>query len=216
MFNSNSANQGIEVYQKYGSAWLESKADENHTKEILEMLVSHISEITGVPYILDLCCGYGRLTLPLLSKLLNVVGVDLSPTLIQEAESRRVKLNLGNNMSFQVGDMRRIPFQSSQFDFGYCVWASLNFLSNLEDQIKAFTEIYRVLKPGGKFLIEIPFHEDKNPIVQEIETEGIKYLYFPFTQSYIQGLLVRFSFCNFYISTNFIANRKRTIILLEK
>ncbi|EKR34192.1 methyltransferase domain protein [Leptospira interrogans serovar Hebdomadis str. R499] len=216
MSNSNPMNQGIEVYRKYGSAWLESKADENHTREILEMLMSHISEITGAPYILDLCCGYGRLTLPLLEKLLNVVGVDLSPTLIQEAESRRVKLNLGNNMSFQVGDMRRIPFPSSQFDFGFCVWASLNFLSNLEDQTRAFTEIYRVLKPGGKFLIEIPFHEDKNPVVQEIEVEGIKYLYFPFTRSYLENILSKISFQFYSMEEIKIANRKRMVVYMKK
>ncbi|EKO53182.1 methyltransferase domain protein [Leptospira kirschneri str. 200803703] len=216
MSNSNPINQGIEVYQKHGSAWLESKADENHTREILEMLMSHIAEITGTPYILDLCCGYGRLTLPLLEKLLNVVGVDLSPTLIQEAESRRIRLNLGNNMSFQVGDMKRIPFPDSQFDFGFCVWASLNFLSNLEDQTRAFTEIYRVLRPEGKFLIEIPFHEDKDPVIQEIEAEGIKYLYFPFTQRYIQDLLAGFSFRTCTVDIANIANRKRTIVLLQK
>ncbi len=207
---------GIEIYNKHGHVWLESKASDVHTKEILEILINHISILGESPCILDLACGYGRLTLPLLEKGWDVLGVDLSPVLIEEAERRRKIIKLGNENTFRIGDMKEIPFPNSQFDFCFCVWASLNFLVTWEDQMKSFREFYRILKPGGSFFIEIPFHDEELPKVQEIETKGMKYLYFPFTRGYLENILSKISFQFYSMEEIKIANRKRIVVYMKK
>jgi len=63
-------------------------------------------------------------------------------------------------------DVHDIPFEESTFDIAMCN----HVMEHVEDDIKAMSEIYRVLKPGGWAIIQIPFfyplkdetYEDKN------------------------------------------------------
>ncbi|WP_246052140.1 class I SAM-dependent methyltransferase [Leptospira idonii] len=208
--------RGIEVYNKHGHTWLESKASDLHTQDLLVIISELVSAKDKNTRILDLCCGYGRLTLPLLEKGWNVSGVDLSPVLIQEAEKRRVEKKIGDLSTFKIGDMKSIPYPDGEFDFCFCVWASLNFLTSLEDQLKTFNELFRLLKPNGTVFIELPFHNDENPVPQEIEADGNSYLYFPFTITYLSNLLKGLPFKDFTVVEREIAGRRRITVNLQK
>ena len=78
----------------------------------------------------------------------KVIGVDFSEPMISRARDNAEKLKL-NNVEFRQGDIESLPVTSNKADviISNCV---LNLVPNKH---KVFSEIYRVLKPGGHFSI---------------------------------------------------------------
>ncbi len=73
--------------------------------------------------ILDACCGTGALALRLASRNREVVGVDLSPKMIQYAKHECRKLEC-KNVRFSVGDVSHLDeFEDRAFDFATLVMA---------------------------------------------------------------------------------------------
>jgi SAM-dependent methyltransferase len=110
---------------------------------------SQISETNNKIRILDLGCGYGRVSAEILKNYRNikVVGVDLSSYYVSLFNK---KLNpRGRGI---VCDIRHLPFKDSYFDFVFMM-VTLMYLENENEQKKAIREIFRVLKKNGKFLI---------------------------------------------------------------
>ena len=99
--------------------------------------------------ILDVGCGRGFL-LQKLSKLAKpgskFFGLDISEKLCE--------ISRQNNPGAQIvkGDAEAMPFQDSQFDFVFMTEA----LEHMLDYNKALSEIRRVLKPGGIFIVTVP------------------------------------------------------------
>jgi ubiquinone/menaquinone biosynthesis C-methylase UbiE len=104
--------------------------------------------------ILDLGCGYGRLTIPLAKKGYDIVGLDASSYLIKKAKlySKNEELNI----DFIFGDMRNLPFKKESFDIVLCLWSVFLELIDKNSQVKAINEMFRVLKKDGFSLIEMP------------------------------------------------------------
>jgi SAM-dependent methyltransferase len=89
----------------------------------------------------DIGCGTGRLEPYLAARGLSLRGVDLSPEMIRVA--RRDHPGFG----FDVADLRELPFEVASLD-GVVCWYSLMYLTP-SDRPAAFSELARVLKPGG-------------------------------------------------------------------
>jgi SAM-dependent methyltransferase len=77
-----------------------------------------------------------------------VIGIDFTEAMIKKANENNTKLEY-NNVQFRFGDIEELPVTANKADvvISNCV---LNLVPNKE---KAFTEIYRVLKPDGHFSI---------------------------------------------------------------
>jgi ubiquinone/menaquinone biosynthesis C-methylase UbiE len=105
--------------------------------------------------LLDVPCGYGRHAIALARAGYRVVGVDRSRTLLAEARRRA-----GDGPPELVeADYRELPFADESFDAALNLSTSLGFLGDEEDA-KALAEIHRVLRPGGRLVIEI-MHRDR-------------------------------------------------------
>lgn len=102
---------------------------------------------------LDLACGYGRVTLPLIEKGFDVVGLDLSPALIRQA--RRAAKEAGLKAEFDVGNMCKLPYPDGRFKYVFCMWSSFNHLTRVTDQAKCLGEVFRVLARGGSALFDL-------------------------------------------------------------
>ncbi|WP_107724566.1 class I SAM-dependent methyltransferase [Desmospora activa] len=104
--------------------------------------------------LLDLCCGTGRHSIPLHRHGFCVTGVDLSPVLLQVAEEEAEGLDI----SFHQGDMRDLPFQDNQFDGLVNLFTSFGYFADDRENERVLREIARVVKPGGRFVIDYLNH----------------------------------------------------------
>ena len=103
--------------------------------------------------ILDLACGYGRVTLPMAKAGFDITGIDLAPNLIKQARLQAKKQKL--TIDFDVGSMINLPYPEKSFDKVICLWSSFNHLLTQKDQINTLNEISRILKPKGIAFIEM-------------------------------------------------------------
>lgn len=78
----------------------------------------------------------------------RVIGIDMTERMIELARKNAVKLNLAN-VEFRLGDIENIPVGNNKAD----VVVSNCVLNLVPDKLKAFTEMYRIIKPGGHFSV---------------------------------------------------------------
>ncbi|GBC61261.1 D-alanine--D-alanine ligase [Desulfonema ishimotonii] len=104
--------------------------------------------------ILDLCCGQGRHALEFARRgFTSVFGLDRSHYLIVRA--RKINNQEGTNVTFKEGDARKLPFASDTFDHIIIAGNSFGYFESLQDDLKILSEVRRILKPGGKILLDV-------------------------------------------------------------
>ncbi len=89
----------------------------------------------------------------------KVVGIDLSDEMIIKARENAEKLQLGNRVMFLKGDIENIPLED---DFATLVISNC-VLALAPNKQKVFDEVYRILKPGGRFVISDIMSEQNIP-----------------------------------------------------
>lgn len=112
----------------------------------------HHAALVPGEHVLDVGCGTGVLTRLAAERVGTggaVVGIDPSPAMLQVA--RRNATAEVNRADFKVAAIEALPFETGRFDvvFSSCM------LHHLPPALKraGLTEVYRVLKPGGRFVI---------------------------------------------------------------
>jgi arsenite methyltransferase len=114
---------------------------------------------------IDLGSGLGDLTIAIAKRYpqLKVRGIDISQKAIEEAVIRAKGEDL-NNVDFQLADIQSLPLDDSSVD----LIVSHGAMHHLKDISKAFSEIYRILKPGALAYITDLRRDAPEDIVQEI------------------------------------------------
>ena len=102
--------------------------------------------------ILDLCCGTGIVTIPLAKTGLEVVGVDISPAMLEQAQT---KVTGQQNLTFYLQDA--LEFSTPQH-FGLTLMTGNAFLTE-RDVIALFAKVYALLSPSGVFIFDIRLPE---------------------------------------------------------
>lgn len=100
--------------------------------------------------VLDLGGGTGRTTIPLHEQGYDVIGVDITPEMIENARS--IAEERGLDTDYRVGDATDLSFDDDRFD---CVMFSNQGWTQIpghENRRQALKEIHRVLEPGGVFV----------------------------------------------------------------
>ena len=99
--------------------------------------------------ILDDCCGSGGKTL-LLSQMgaAKVTGIDIGESFIDEAKNFAKSKGV-SNIEFLAGDAHNLPFADKSFDMVF----SFDAFEHVSNPEKMLSEVKRVLKPGGRFVM---------------------------------------------------------------
>lgn len=144
------------------------------TDEQIGAEADFIEESLGVQknaMVLDLACGTGRHAIELTRRGYNVVGFDLSLSMLaraaDEAHDRNQKIN------FLQGDMREMTFDGT-FDGVYCWNTSFGFFEE-EKNAQVISRVHRALKKGGQFLLDVAnrdFLAHHSPSLAWFEGEG--------------------------------------------
>jgi arsenite methyltransferase len=95
----------------------------------------------------------------------KVIGVDMTPEMIEKARDNTAKLGI-SNVEFRFGEIEKIPVEDNSVDV-----VISNCVINLSpDKSSVFKEIHRTLRPGGRITIsdilrsvEIPKEIKDNP-----------------------------------------------------
>ncbi len=102
--------------------------------------------------VLDVGCGLGGSARHLAREFgCRVTGLDLTPEYISTAEKLTGLLGLSEQVTYRTASALYMPFEDASFD---AVWSE-HAQMNIPDKQGLYTEIHRVLKPGGRFL----FHD---------------------------------------------------------
>jgi tRNA (cmo5U34)-methyltransferase len=126
--------------------------------------------------LLDVGCGAGNYTLKMLSKIngLNCTLNDLSMPMLQKAKERVCAETTGEVYVIQE-DMRNLTFPDEKFDIILAA-ATLHHLRDDADWESVFTNIYRMLKPGGSFWISDLITHDFEPLNRLFQQKYSDYL----------------------------------------
>lgn len=151
----------VRMKPKKGKAWYEDFFSEDFLRTARTPRYSHIQRqcdfvesslgLTRGAKILEVGCGVGLHAVELAARGHEVVGVDLSLSMLNratvEADER------GQTVSFIHGDMRELTFDA-QFDAAVCVGTSFGYFDD-EGNRQALARIHRALKPRGLFYLEM-------------------------------------------------------------
>lgn len=110
-----------------------------------------VAELAALPpggRVLDMATGTGDIALTLIQRYprAGVVGVDFSTEMLYKARSKLAARGTGHRVSLAAGDALRLPFLAHSFDAATTGFA----LRNVTDIPRAFAEMYRVVRPGGR------------------------------------------------------------------
>jgi len=105
-------------------------------------------ELSDDAQVLDVACGPGNTTRPLLAHLgphATVIGLDASETMLTQAAAETED----ERVSYVLGDAAELPFADDTFDAVSCMAA----LYLMDEPYHAIAEMVRVLRPGGRIAL---------------------------------------------------------------
>ena len=111
-----------------------------------------IGPIEARETVLDIGCGAG-MDLLLAARATGpsgrAIGVDMTPSMLELAKRGAIKAGLWENVEVRRGTAEELPVESESVD----VVISNGVLNLSPDKNRAFREIYRVLRPGGRLYL---------------------------------------------------------------
>jgi ubiquinone/menaquinone biosynthesis C-methylase UbiE len=114
--------------------------------------VAKLAKLKASDLVLDVGCGLGGTARYLSEKYkCNVVGIDLTEEYISIGKKLTEFVGLSDRVELRHGSALKIPYEDERFDI---VWTE-HVQMNIADKNRFYSEIARVLKPGGRLL----FHD---------------------------------------------------------
>ncbi|MFA0813860.1 class I SAM-dependent methyltransferase [Microbulbifer epialgicus] len=110
-------------------------------------------ELKNGASVLDLMCGYGEVSAHVLGYAKRSdISIDLSMCDLHKTQLDRIPQNIKSQVSnVTIGDARDLPYPDAQFD-AIAIKMGIHEVPQI-DQPLIFQQVFRVLKPGGRFVI---------------------------------------------------------------
>ena len=164
-------------------------ADEFHvrgaavSKELAESINLHGAKV------LDVGCGLGGPCRMLADEYnCQATGIDLSNEYIRTAKELSKLVKLDSKTSFIQGDATSLSFDDNKFDV---VWTQ-HVQMNIPNKEKLYSEISRVLKPGGRFLYYDIFKKEEGEVNYPMPWANTSDMSFLFKETDMDGYLTQF------------------------
>lgn len=123
--------------------------------------------------LLDMGCGKGGPGLQLASqKGLRLIGMDIVPEAVAQANAFQAKFELEYSAHFMVGDFYQIPLPDDSVD----AVVSIDSLWAVPNKIQALTMMKRVMKPGASFVFTHWDLLSTDPVAL-LELSGLKFIH---------------------------------------
>jgi SAM-dependent methyltransferase len=143
------------AWQRVQRNWSTVEDTADDARRVLEALTLSEGDL-----VLDVPAGDGRIALELAAAGCRVVGVDFEPSFVDAgrnaAQARRL-----DGVTFEVGDMRELTYEA-EFDAAVCFWGSFGYFDD-DGNLAQAACVARALRPGGRYLIDVPTLETLYP-----------------------------------------------------
>jgi len=136
----------IAPYYDFLNRLLTLRIDTIWRKKAIKTLKAHNPQL-----ILDIATGTGDMIIEMSKQLQakKIIGVDLSPEMLEIGKQKIEKKGLSDKVEMIVGDSEQLDFEDDYFDAITVAFGVRNY-ANLK---KGLTEMQRVLKPEGKLIV---------------------------------------------------------------
>lgn len=138
-------------YDKVAAKYVENLSYP-HTMEYLKYLDRMFLDQIGnanLSDVAEICCGHGELLTLLARNDICGIGVDVSSNMLEFACEKHKE---SKNFIFVQGDATNLPLQNAQFDSVFMFGG----IHHVPDRSALFSEVFRILKPGGRFYFREP------------------------------------------------------------
>jgi SAM-dependent methyltransferase len=141
---STASEQNVRVLDQFGKqaasyAALIGKSSDSSLPVLLDAV-----KPTHAHRMLDVGCGTGRFALSLAPLLGHVIGVDLTPAMLDQARRQQADANIGN-VEWRQADVTQLPFNDGEFDLVTCK----AMLHHVAEPAVVIAEMRRVCRQGG-------------------------------------------------------------------
>ena len=111
-------------------------------------LLLDMAGLAGGGEVLDVACGPGMVACAAAKRTRRVVGIDLTPAMIEQARALQAKLGIGN-AEWRIGEAANLPFPPESFD---AVLTRYSF-HHFPDPGVELAEMLRVARPGARVAV---------------------------------------------------------------
>lgn len=142
-----------ETTQKWFNEWADEYdqvlGNQKRHHQMLDLAVQ-MAKVKDGEHVLEIGCGTGLLSMKFLQAAnCTLHGIDLAEDMLKLCKKRMEDLNLTSRVTIKQGDISDLEFEDSTFD----IVASTVTLHHLKDKQPTINKIYRILKPGGRFVL---------------------------------------------------------------
>ncbi|HSO35913.1 MAG TPA: class I SAM-dependent methyltransferase [Labilithrix sp.] len=125
------------------------------------MRAAALARLDARTKVVDVACGPGTTTLRIASRVAHVSALDFSAPMIsrlrRDLEARGLR-----NVTAVAGDGQALPFPDVSFDVAFSMFGLMFF----PDRARGFTELWRVLRPGGTAVVSSWAPLARSPLMQ--------------------------------------------------
>lgn len=124
-----------------------------HTQEYMAYFDRALLDQVDGPLdaVAEVCCGSGEACWLLRDRVGSAIGVDISTAMLERARRRLPE----SRFEFVQGDACRLPLADAALDAVFV----LGGIHHVNDRTRLFSEVARVLKPGGRFYFREPLDD---------------------------------------------------------